>query len=309
MLKHCRLQLLLLLILPFSFAHAQLSSAPLIEENATIRLGEYTYAISDNNVGGVPNVGIVVGDNATLIIDPGMGRENGEIVLREAQRLSNNRQFYIVSTHYHPEHTMGYLAFPDSAIYINSNTQENEFAEDGTRMIELFSSRSPTIERLLADAERRVADITFDETYTLDLGNVTVQMVLVGPTHTRGDTGFFIEEDQVLFAGDVVMNNSFLAATPNSSISTWLTAFDTFEAMQPRTIVPAHGEIGDNSLIPIQRVIVSGILNHTLALKAKGESMDAAIESVSSTLQDSHPDWSRANGIAALARSAWLEDE
>ena len=45
----------------------------------------------------------------------------------------------------------------------------------------------------------------------------------------------------MLFAGDVVMNNSFLAAMPVTSMQAWLAAFDTFEAMRPRTIVPSHG--------------------------------------------------------------------
>lgn len=30
-------------------------------------------------------------------------------------------------------------------------------------------------------------------------------MVVVGPTHTRGDTGFFVEGGNLLFAGDAVM--------------------------------------------------------------------------------------------------------
>jgi hypothetical protein len=30
--------------------------------------------------------------------------------------------------------------------------------------------------------------------------------------HTKGDTGFFVQGDNVLFSGDVVMNNSFALA-------------------------------------------------------------------------------------------------
>ena len=83
-------------------------------------------------------------------------------------------------------------------------------------------------------------------------------MLVVGPTHTRGDTGFFVEGDGVLFAGDVVMNNSFLAANQTSSVKAWLAAFDAFEAMKPRTVVPAHGAVGAGSLIPTQRTIMHG---------------------------------------------------
>ena len=68
---------------------------------------------------------------------------------------------------------------------------------------------------------------------------------MVGPTHTLGDTGFFVTGDNVLFSGDVVMNKSFLAATAVSSARAWMTAFDTFEAMKPTAVVPSHGGVGN----------------------------------------------------------------
>jgi glyoxylase-like metal-dependent hydrolase (beta-lactamase superfamily II) len=85
-------------------------------------------------------------------------------------------------------------------------------------MITTFSGRSPLTADLLKDAKRRPADVTFDREFVVDLGGVGVRFLLVGPTHTRGDTGLFVEGDNVLFAGDVVMNNSYVAAMAASSI-------------------------------------------------------------------------------------------
>src|SRR5580765_8400852 len=102
---------------------------PLVKENATVKLAPHTYAIPDGNVPLVPNVGIVVGSRATLVIDPGLGRRNGEAVLREVAKVSKNAELFIASTHFHAEHTTGYIAFPASARYINSTVQEAEFAE------------------------------------------------------------------------------------------------------------------------------------------------------------------------------------
>src|SRR5262245_42967132 len=213
---------------------------PLVKEGITVKLGPHTYAIPDQNVGLVPNVGIIVGSRATLVIDPGLGRRNGEAVLREVAKVSRNAELYIASTHFHPEHTTGYNAFPPAAKYINSTVQEAEFEQSGMQMVQMFAGRSPLTAEILKDAARRPAAITFDRTYLLDLGGVRVRFVMVGPTHTRGDTAFFVEGDNVLFAGDVVMNNSFVAASPVSSMKAWLAAFDTFDALKPRTIVPAH---------------------------------------------------------------------
>ena len=297
-----------LLLVPFAAA-AQDSprTDPLVREGVTVQLGAHTYAIPDGNVGAVPNVGIIVGERGTLVIDPGLGRRNGETVLREVAKVSEGDELYIASTHFHPEHTTGYIAFPNEAQYVNSSIQETEFEENGQRMIELFAGRTPIMRDLLEDAERRIADITFDREYALDLGGVTVRMLVVGPTHTRGDTGFFVEEDAVLFAGDVVMNTSFLSANPGSSVTAWLAAFDAFEAMGPNTIVPAHGEIGNGTLIQTQRTIVESIRLQAHALKAEGRTADETANTIQADLVTQHPTWPRANGIGALARAAWAE--
>jgi glyoxylase-like metal-dependent hydrolase (beta-lactamase superfamily II) len=84
---------------------------PLIRENGPVRIGDHTYVIPGETVSLVPNVG----DRATLVIDPGLGRRNGERVLREVAKVSGNAEPYVASTHFHPEHTTGYVACPPEA--------------------------------------------------------------------------------------------------------------------------------------------------------------------------------------------------
>ena len=88
---------------------------PLQKEGATVKISEHVYVIPDFKVGMVPNVGIIVGSRATLVVDPGMGLPNGQVVLREVQKVSQGPDLYIVNTHFHPEHTTGEVAFPPSA--------------------------------------------------------------------------------------------------------------------------------------------------------------------------------------------------
>ena len=304
-----RFLLLVTCLLVASGAAAQRGPVPdpLVKENATVKLAEHTYVIPDDNVGLVPNVGIIVGSRATLVVDPGLGRRNGETVLREVARISRNTEIFVASTHFHAEHTTGYLAFPATAKYVNSIVQEAEFAQESAQQIQNFSGRSPVTAELLKDATGRKADITFDRDYILDLGGVRVRFLVVGPTHTRGDTGMLVEGDGVLFSGDVVMNNSFLAATQASSMKAWLSAFDAFEAMRPRTIVPAHGAVGDDSIVAANRAIMQGVQMRARELKGQGRSPDDTATTVQLEFQAKHPQWPRANGLAAAARAAYAE--
>ena len=280
---------------------------PLVREGVTVMLGPHSYAIPDGNVPLVPNIGIVVGSRATLVVDTGLGRRNGETVLREVAKVSRNTELYLVTTHFHVEHTVGYVAFPPSAKYVNSTIQEAEFAEAGTRQIETFASRSPLSAELLKDAAGRKADVTFDREYALDLGGVRVRLLVVGPTHTKGDTLVFVEGDNVLFAGDVVMNRSFVAANQNSSTRAWLAAFERIAAMRPATIVPAHGDIGPAAILGPLQAAVQGIQTRARELKAQGRSADETASIVQMEVQAQQPTWARPNGIAALARSAYAE--
>ena len=94
-------------------------------------------------------------------------------------KISRNSEVFIASTHFHAEHTTGYLAFPATAKYVNSNVQEAEFARDGPQQIQTFSGRSPQTAELLKDATGRKAEITFDRDYVLDLGGVRVRFLVV----------------------------------------------------------------------------------------------------------------------------------
>src|SRR4030095_6560672 len=74
---------------------------PLVPEGVTVKLGAHTFAIPDGGTPLVPHGGIVVGSRATLVVDTGLGRRNGEAVLREVAKVSRNEALYIVTTHFH----------------------------------------------------------------------------------------------------------------------------------------------------------------------------------------------------------------
>lgn len=280
---------------------------PLVRAEGIGRLAEHTWAIPSHNVPAVPNVGIVVGSRATLVIDPGMGRPNGDVVRRAAGALSRNTEFYVASTHWHVEHTTGIAAFPPPAKYLNAKAQDAEFVEGAAEQTRSFASRSPLHAELLHGAARRPADIAFEREYLLDLGGVRVRAHVVGPTHTRGDTVFFVEGDNVLFAGDVVMHDSFVAAQEVSSMKAWLGAFDLLETWGPRTIVPAHGEVGTGALIGVNRGFMLVIQARARELKAQGRRVDEVAATVQREMQAKHPTFARINGVGAAARAAYAE--
>jgi glyoxylase-like metal-dependent hydrolase (beta-lactamase superfamily II) len=284
------------------------STDPLIRENAVSKVSEHVHVISDLNVGLVPNVGIIVGSRATLVVDTGLGPRNGETVLRVTNGVSTNRELYVVSTHFHPEHALGESAFPANARIVRAKAQQQDIDEFGLALAKTFASRSPLVADLLEKAQFRKADVLFDREHTLDLGGVRVRLLSLGPTHTRGDTIVWVEGDRILFAGDIVMNRTFVAfASPYSSVNAWLADFDQLEPLHPVKVVPSHGPVGDASLIAEQRTVMKAIQSRAIALKRQGRTADEAAATIQNEMQASYSTWSAAARVAAIAKTAYAE--
>jgi glyoxylase-like metal-dependent hydrolase (beta-lactamase superfamily II) len=273
--------------------------ASLVREGVTEKLGPHVWAIPDGSASLVPNVGIVVGKKAVLVIDTGMGARNAATVLRELARVSpeagKTKTIYLVTTHVHPEHDMGAHAFPASSQLIRSQDQVEDIkAGAGTNLVPVFAARSDLNKELLADAKHRDADIVFDRSYMLDLGGLKAEVHAMGTNHTRGDTVVLV--DGVLFSGDLAMKPQPSFANPSAKISDWLRSLDRLEAMKPELLVPSHGPFGGLSIIQGYRDYLTRIRGRAQALKAAGKTQDETVQIITEEMAAQYPDRNRLAG-------------
>ena len=277
---------------------------PLIKENAAVKVSDHVYVIPDGSVPAVPNVGIVVGQKATLVIDTGLGPRNGETVSREVAKVSRNATLFLVATHFHSEHALGETGFPPTAKVIRARAQQRDMEEFG--VAPNFASRSPIHAELMKDVTYRRADELFDTERVLDLGGVRARLLWYGGTHTNGDTMVFVEGDNVLFAGDVVMNRRYPAFNSTaSSVRAWLSSLDKLEALRPARIVPSHGEMGPPSLIGTYRSFLQALQTRVATLKREGKALEQTSEIVAAEMMQKYPDWT--GNPAGAVRSAFNE--
>jgi glyoxylase-like metal-dependent hydrolase (beta-lactamase superfamily II) len=262
-------------------------------------LGESTTKVSDHvwEITGFPNIAIVVGSRATLVVDTGLGAKNGATVARVAARLApGNSKLFLTSTHFHPEHAAGEPGFPAGTILIRDAVQQQEMEKHGEEMIEMFRGMSQENRELLQGITLRPPDVTFDRQATIDLGGVQARLLWFGGAHTKGDELTLVEPDQTLISGDVVQNKTipFIfgdGGTPTS----WLTVLDQVAALSVAHVVPDHSAPGDGSLVAAERDLISTIRARALALKHEGADVETAGRQVSAELKKMHPDWPDTN--------------
>jgi glyoxylase-like metal-dependent hydrolase (beta-lactamase superfamily II) len=254
-----------------------MADVPLVPEGVTTPLREGVFVIPDQRIEFVPNIGILVGERATLVVDTAMGPRNGERVLAEARRLGGARKLVLTTTHFHPEHAFGAQALADVATYVCNATQAAELADKGREYVEMFSGFGPHLAELLAPVELVSPDITYEGGPAhIDLGGLLVELHDIGQAHTRGDQVVFVREHGVLFAGDLV-EERFLPIFPDSDAvgSRWLAALDRLEALEPEVVVGGHGAVGGVELIAALRDYLTTVRDRVAELRAEGRDLEA----------------------------------
>jgi glyoxylase-like metal-dependent hydrolase (beta-lactamase superfamily II) len=282
-----------LLVLAALPAKAQVSHMrqPILDENTT-KVSEHVWEIT-----GFPNIAIVVGSHATLVVDTGLGAKNGATVARVAAKLApGNSKLFLTTTHFHPEHAAGESGFPAGTILIRNAVQQQEVEQHGQEMIDMFRGMSDQNKQLLDGVVLRAPDVTFDREALVDLGGVTARLIWFGGAHTKGDELTLIEPDDTLISGDVVQNRTIpFIYGDGGTPSSWLAVLDKVAALKVAHVLPDHSPPGDGSLIAAERELISTIRREALELKRQGLAVDEAGKRISADLRKQHPDWPDTN--------------
>ena len=86
------------------------------------------------------------------------------------------------------------------------------------------------------------ANISFDEEYVIEMGDVVIHALHLGPAHDPGDTQVWIPEWGMMIAGDIAFHERMLPIFEYTCTSCWLETWEEeFEPMNPTYVIPGHG--------------------------------------------------------------------
>ena len=257
---------------------------------------------------GFPNIGIVVGDKATLVVDTGLGDANGATIAAIAKKLSTKGQRLILTTtHFHPEHAAGQGGFPAGTQVIRARVQQEEMDKDGATIMGLFA-RAEAMKPFMQDAKLVKADTLFDKEQDLDLGGVHARLYWFGAAHTRGDEIIFVPEDKLILPGDVVENR----ISPNiicdaCSPRKWAAVVDEIAKLKPERVVPDHGDLGDGALVGQEHGFLVALDKRAMALKAQGVPADAAGKQIQAEFEKTYAGWQGLGNIPQSVQRAYAD--
>jgi len=202
------------------------------------KLSDHAYAYTAE---GDPNTGIIIGDDAVMVIDTQATPVMAQDVIRRIREVTDLPVKYVLLSHYHAVRVLGASAYEPEQIIASQDTwdliaERGEFdkASEIGRFPRLFQNVESVPPGLTWPT------ITFTGKMTIWLGSVEVQILQLGRGHTKGDTVAWLPKEKILFSGDLVEFD----ATPyagDAYFQDWPQTLDNIAALNPEKLVPGRG--------------------------------------------------------------------
>ena len=164
----------------------------------------------------------------------------GQAMIEAIRKVTRQPIVRVIVGHYHADHIYGLQAFKAVGAQIWAHRKAQQYLNSGQSVERLAQRRAdlaPWID------ERTVVvppDLWLDGDTSFRLGGLTFRVVYTGGAHSPEDVMLFVEEDRLLFAGDLI----FAGRVPfvgNADSAGWLQAMDKMIALKPAVVVPGHG--------------------------------------------------------------------
>jgi glyoxylase-like metal-dependent hydrolase (beta-lactamase superfamily II) len=274
-----------------------------------VEVAEGVHVVPDGGVPLVPNLGVVLGSRDALVVDTAMGPRNGARVRDLAEGLAGGRPLLLTITHFHPEHGYGAQAFTPGATIVYNRGQLEELRAKGLPYLEMFRGFSADVAEQLEGVELVEPHVVYDGEADLELGGRQVQLRTWGLAHTRADQVVFVPDEGVLFTGDLVESRCFAIFPyfpPDDADvdgDRWIAVLERLERLEPKVVVPGHGEVGDAGVIATAREYIQQLRSETRRLAAEGLELEAIVTEVDRSMRELHPDWAQPEWIGFGVRA------
>ena len=184
--------------------------------------------------GGGGNSGFIIGHKGVIVIDAKTTADGGKQLLDEIKKITPLPVTAVILTHSDGDHVNGLAAFPDGLTIIahENNKKEQEAA------LKAGGRGAPPANRL-------PNKLIVKEKESFKVDGIPFQFYNWGPAHTSGDLVVFVPAEKILFAGDLLTENSYplIHMDKNGSSDGWIESVKGMIAFDADTYVTGHGKI------------------------------------------------------------------
>ncbi len=150
---------------------------------AVIEIGDDLYWITD----GTYQMMFLTTGEGVIVVDAPMGL--GDKIQQAISDVTSEKVTHLIYTHIHKDHVGSASLFPNDTTYISHVDTAKHLA-------------------MKNDPQRPVPTITFDDQYTLMVGDQVLELYYFGPFHSKGDIVIYSPAHKVMMAVDLFHPNA-----------------------------------------------------------------------------------------------------
>lgn len=248
---------------------------------------------------GDPNTGVIVGDDAVMIIDTQATPAMAQDVIRHIRQITDKPIKYVVLSHYHAVRVLG------AAAYFDEGAQEIIASQDTYDLIVERGEQDKASEigrfpRLFRNVETVPEGLTWPtQTFVGEmriwLGSIEVKLSQIGRGHTKGDIIVELESQNVCFAGDLVEYQS-AAYSGDAYFRDWPSTLDrlaerNFDALVPGRGAALQGAAEVRQGLASTRAFVSDVYTNVLNGVSEGKALNEIYRETVEKLRPVYGHW------------------
>jgi glyoxylase-like metal-dependent hydrolase (beta-lactamase superfamily II) len=214
------------------------STGDMADKNITFEeIGAKLYAFTTE---GDPNSGIIVGDDAVMVVDAQATPVMAQEVIRRVRQVTDKPIKYVLLTHYHAVRVLGASAYSGAEIIASAQSRAL-IVERGQQDMDSEIGRFPRLFRAVESIPGLTwPTITFAGDLSVWLGKREVRISHLGRAHTAGDVIAWVPDANVVFSGDLVEYQS-ACYCGDAHFHDWPATLDRLAALKPQALVPGRG--------------------------------------------------------------------
>lgn len=248
-------------------------------EKGLFELGDACYAyLQPDGSWGWSNAGLVMGDGVSLLVDTLFDLKLTADMLTAMQPVTRVAPIgTLVNTHANGDHCYGNELVTGAEIIASAATA-HEMTEVPPAMLAALNHAEGEVGALFRHffgafefdgITVTMPTRTFEGRLDVDVAGRTVELIEVGPAHTRGDTIAYVPDARTVYTGDIL----FIGGTPivwAGPLSNWVAACDLMLGMDVDVVVPGHGPVTDKAGVAAVRDYLAFVDEAATARHAAG---------------------------------------
>jgi len=85
-------------------------------------------------------------------------------------------------------------------------------------------------------------NITFEDEYIVEMGDMKIEARYLGPAHSPGDIVVWLPQQSLVISGDMAFHERMLPIFPDTMTADWIETWETvFEPLGATYVIPGHG--------------------------------------------------------------------